>query len=232
MAKVSEVAHDKDGNRIEGPTDQIRGNVPEWPSDDLLAANKAFWRLCLAKLQNKDPRDVYEEERSGVKGVVGELTKSRVAMELWPALSKGQLNAFIGSTLRYQYGNMEILVRGRGDVPGMLWVAYEWRYNAQVANDAYSAKYRHAPKKGTGQKDAIDLMEEEKEPVMNQVAGIQVDMAPAGQVGTREGLSVVEMLREAADVYESVGEREKTLREAQRTLLTYLDDMRLVVEGL
>jgi hypothetical protein len=227
MVKVSEVAHDKDGNRIEGPTDQIRGKVPEWPSDDLLAANKAFWRLCLAKLQNKDHYDVYEEERSGVKGVVGELTKSHVAMELWPALSTAQLNAFMGSTMRYQYGNMEILVRGRGNVPGMLWVAYEWRYNAQVANDAYNAKYHHAPKKGTGQKDAIDLMKEEKEPV-----GIQVDMIPVGQAGAREGLSVVEMLREAADVYESVGEREKALREAQRTLLTYLDDMRLVVEGL
>ena len=68
MAKVSDVAHDKDGNQIENPVGEFRGAVPDWPSDDLLAANKAFWRLCLAKAQNKPAKDRWEEERYGEIG--------------------------------------------------------------------------------------------------------------------------------------------------------------------
>lgn len=232
MAKVSDVAHDKDGNQIENPVGEFRGTVPDWPSDDLLAANKAFWRLCLAKAQNKPAKDRWEEERYGVNGIVAEIRKSSVAKEMWPLLSTAQLNAFLASNMRYQYGNMEILDRGRGDIIGTLWIALEWRYDKAVAAAAYEAKYRpHKPRPGKNPKDAIDLQKEIH--LQTSETPAQSDYVSAYPDGVAsEPLSVAERLREAADVYEAVGKREKALNEARSELLAYLSDMRRVVEGL
>lgn len=240
MVKVLENAHDGDGNPIRDVLGEIKGTVPEWPNEDYVAANKAFWRLCLAKAQNKDAGQTWTEERHGRQGIVAELKKTALVYELWPKIDYKARQSFLVSNARYQYGNMETLISGRGDVPGMFWIAFEWKYDAAIANAAYNEKYGR-PKAGKKQRDFIDIMNEDKEDV--NVIATQYPEIPKQEsdpykviqgvtLSTAEPISAPDMLRQVAAQYDDVVKRQTALNEAKRSLLAYLEDMRTVVEGL
>lgn len=244
MVKVLENAHDGEGNPIRDVMGEVKGTVPEWPNEDYVAANKAFWRLCLAKAHNKPQKDTWVETRYGREGIVAELKKTALIYELWPKIDYKAKQAFLSSNVRYQYGNMETLVSGRGDIPGMIWVAFEWKYDAEIANAAYNKKYVK-PKAGKKQRDFVDIMNEGKEDV-NVLAteypefAVSIDPPVSDPFKTiqtmsyaaAEPISAPDMLRQVAELYDDVVRRQVVLNEAKRSLLAYLDDMRTVVEGL
>jgi hypothetical protein len=224
MVKVLENAHDGEGNPIRDVMGEVKGTVPEWPNEDYVAANKAFWRLCLAKAHNKPQKDTWVETRYGREGIVAELKKTALIYELWPKIDYKAKQAFLSSNVRYQYGNMETLVSGRGDIPGMIWVAFEWKYDAEIANAAYNKKYVR-PKAGKKQRDFVDIMNEGKE-----APALSTDQAMS--FATAEPISAPDMLRQVAQQYDDVARRQTALNDAKRSLLVYLDDMRTVVEAL
>ena len=237
MVKVLENAHDGDGNPIRDVMGEVKGTVPEWPNEDYVAANKAFWRLCLAKAQNKDAGQTWTEERYGRQGIVAELKKTALVYELWPKIDYKGKQAFLASNARYQYGNMETLISGHGDVPGMLWIAFEWKYDAEIANAAYNKKYVK-PKAGKGQKNVIDVENDGVGVLATEYPEIPKQESDPYKViqdislSTAEPISAPDMLRQVAAQYDDVARRQMALNEAKRSLLTYLDDMRTVVEGL
>lgn len=224
MATIAEMAH---GDGAERLTDLIRSAlpVPQHPADDALAANKAFWRLMLAKANYETPGDkAVRTEQDGRMGIWWEGRKGPLVAELWPNLSAGEVNAFMQSNQRYLYDSVKLIERGFGSTKSMFWIADEFYFDKEAMNRRVSevrAKYRKQVVKKEAKKMAPRKTDAEPVEAVESLLGV---------TGGTHSLS--ETLMGMAKQYEVLEKREKLLNQRKGEILAYLEDVTRVVREL
>lgn len=124
MVQVKDTAHMPDGEPVKYELNVPK--VPADPKDDYPAAAKAVWRLMLAKAEVAPATKAYMSDRDGRKGWILEGKMAACIPELWPNLYKSEFAAVYQAMRTYSGDNIQVAVRGRGDVPSLWWVAAEW----------------------------------------------------------------------------------------------------------